>query len=285
MKRILVPADFSPSSLAALKYACKLATKLNAGVILMHCSELLDDTYSRYKTLVIQHNKKELARTHQKLKGWQKNMANNYGIKPEICLYKNTSIIESILFSVREQKADLVIMGSYGDKGLGRKLFGSTPASVINTAPVPVITVPPHYKWSEQNEFIICIEDLIEDLEVLTPFFDIAKAHNGKVFVAVFSEETDAFELLVETRITEYLKRKISKVYSTGDVEIVHLIGKDFYRSIIECIRERKIDLLSMITYKRNLLQRIFDRSMTQKMSYKTIVPLLALHKPMIELD
>lgn len=285
MKRILVPADFSPGSLEALKYACKLATRLNAGVILMHCCQLLDKTDIRYKTIVTEHNKMELARINQKLKGWQKNMASNHGIKPEICLYKNTSIIESILFSVREQKADLIIMGSYGAKGLSRKLFGSTPASIINKAPVPVITVPPDYKWSGQNEFIICIDDLIGDLKVLTPFLEIAKAHNGKVFVAVFSEESDAFELLVETRITEYLKRKISRVYSAGDVEIVHLIGKDFYKSIIECIREKKIDLLSMITYKRNLLQRIFDRSMTQKMSYQTIVPLLALHKPMTELD
>lgn len=283
MKNILVPTDFSASSMAALKYACKLATKLNATVTLMHCCELLDEKYIRHKTIIREHNATEISRINQKLKGWQKNMANNHGIKPDICLYKHADVLDSILHSIKEQKADLVVVGSYGAKGLRRKLFGSTPAAVINKSSVPVVTVPQDYKWSEQNEFVICIDDLIEDMDAIKPFFEIAKAYNGKVFVTIFSEESDAFELLVETKVKKYLERKVARLYPGGSIEVVHLVGKDFYKSIIGFIREKQIDLLSMMTYKRNLLQKLFDRSMTQKMSYQTIIPLLSLPKPLSE--
>ena len=181
MKNILVPTDFSRSSLAALKYACKLAGKLEANIVLMHCCELMEERYHRYRMMLNEHNKTIVSKMFEKLKKLQKSMELRYGIKPEICLYENADVLDSILYSIRDKGIDLVVMGSYGEQGLRRKLFGSKPAAVINKSPVPVITVPSGYKWREHNEFIICVEDLIEDAEVLKPFFEIARVHSGKV--------------------------------------------------------------------------------------------------------
>lgn len=283
MKNLLVPTDFSASSLTALKYAGKLAIKLNAHITILHCCELFNEQYTRYKTHIREHNKTVVSKIRRKLTGLQKMLQSNYGIKSDICLDETGSVVNSILHTVKDQKIDLVIMGSYGAKGLRRKLFGSKAADIINKSPVPVITLPPAYRWNEHNEFVICVDDVIEDMEATKPFLEIAKVHNGKVFVAIFSEESDPFGVLVETKTIKHLKRKINTLYPFENLEIIHLVGKDFYHSIREFITEKKIDLLSMITYKRSLLQQIFDRSMTQKMSYQNIIPLLSLHKSKFE--
>lgn len=282
MKNIIVPTDFSSSSLAALKYACKLAVRLEANIFLMHCCELMEERYHRYKILLNDHNNTVVSKIYQKLKKLQKSMEMKFGIKPEICLYENADVLDSILYSIKDRNIDLVVMGSYGEQGLRRKFFGSKPASVINKSPVPVITVPPGYKWREQNEFIICVDDLIEDVETIKPFFEIARVYSGKVFVAIFSDEVDA-DCIIETKITKYLKQKVSRVYPSENIEVVHLAGANFFKSVRKFIIEKKIDLLSMVTYKRNLFEQIFDRSMTQKMSYQTIVPLLSLKKTKVE--
>jgi nucleotide-binding universal stress UspA family protein len=281
MKKILVPTDFTPSSLAALKYACRLSQKLQATVVLMHCCELLDDRYNRYRTLVKEHNKTVVAKLQQKLKSLQGKMQSSLGAKVETCLYQGDDVLEIILHGITTHKIDLVVMGTYGGKGLRRKLFGSKAAAVINESPVPVITVPPGYKWSAHNEFVICISDLIEDLEAVRPFFQVANAHNGKVFAVIYSEKPQLLGLPVQIKISTYLKRKINRKFLAQNVEIVHLTGEDFYKTLIDFVRKKKIDLLSMITYKRNLLQRVFNRSMTQKMSYQTVIPLLSLQKRM----
>ena len=279
MKNILVPTDFSPSALAALKYASKLAVRLEANIVLMHCCELMEERYHRHRIMLNEHNKTVVSKLYQKLKKMQKSMDMKYGLKPEICLYENDDVLDSILYTIKEKNIDLVVMGSYGEQGLRRKLFGSKTAAVINKSPVPVITVPPGYKWREQNEFVICIDDVIDDLEIVKPFFEIARVYSGKVFVAIFSKESDVPDLLVDTRITKYLKQKLSRVYPPENIDVVRLVGGNFFRSVRKFISEKKIDLVSMITYERNLFEQIFDRSMTQKFSYQTIVPLLSLKK------
>jgi universal stress protein A len=46
-----------------------------------------------------------------------------------------------------DNKIDLIIMGTYGRKGMGRILFGSTASQVVRYAPCPVLAVRlPIYK-------------------------------------------------------------------------------------------------------------------------------------------
>ncbi|MBE0616426.1 MAG: universal stress protein, partial [Proteobacteria bacterium] len=49
---------------------------------------------------------------------------------------------EQILETARETKADLVVMGTHGRKGLDRALFGSTAERVLRRSTVPVMAVP-----------------------------------------------------------------------------------------------------------------------------------------------
>jgi universal stress protein A len=47
----------------------------------------------------------------------------------------------------KDNKIDLIIMGTYGRKGMGRILFGSTASQVVRYAPCPVLAVRlPMYK-------------------------------------------------------------------------------------------------------------------------------------------
>jgi nucleotide-binding universal stress UspA family protein len=41
----------------------------------------------------------------------------------------------------REAKADLVVMGTHGRRGVARMLLGSVAERVVRTAPCPVLTV------------------------------------------------------------------------------------------------------------------------------------------------
>jgi hypothetical protein len=50
--------------------------------------------------------------------------------------------------TVREEKIDLVIMGSYGGQtaDISHIFFGSTAEKIVRTAPCPVLTVPYPFK-------------------------------------------------------------------------------------------------------------------------------------------
>ena len=50
---------------------------------------------------------------------------------------------EEILSRAREEKADLIVMGTHGRKGIDRILFGSVAEKVVKNADMPVLTVRP----------------------------------------------------------------------------------------------------------------------------------------------
>lgn len=50
---------------------------------------------------------------------------------------------EEIIRQAEINKADVIVMGTHGRKGLNRLLFGSVAEKVVKAAPMPVLTVRP----------------------------------------------------------------------------------------------------------------------------------------------
>jgi nucleotide-binding universal stress UspA family protein len=50
---------------------------------------------------------------------------------------------EEIIKAAGEEKADLIVMGTHGRKGLEYSLFGSVATKVVRHASVPVLTINP----------------------------------------------------------------------------------------------------------------------------------------------
>ncbi len=53
----------------------------------------------------------------------------------------NSTAADGILHAAREQKADLIVMGSHGRRGLGRLLLGSQASEVLSHSELPVLIV------------------------------------------------------------------------------------------------------------------------------------------------
>jgi nucleotide-binding universal stress UspA family protein len=53
-------------------------------------------------------------------------------------------VVEEINRFAAEQKADMIVMGTHGYKGLDKILFGSVAEKIVKTAPCPVLTINPY---------------------------------------------------------------------------------------------------------------------------------------------
>jgi nucleotide-binding universal stress UspA family protein len=281
MKTILVPTDFSPNAKVALEYAAGLAKKTNASLILMHSSELYEEKFVNHNSSIKEQNSLVVEEMFSKLNELSASVQTNYEVGIDVVLYKDQYITASILQAAGDKKADLIIMGTYGASGLRRTLLGSKAAAVINQSKLPVLTIPPTYKWTELKNIVLAVEDEFENVDIVRPLFDLAEIVNTQVTVVVFSEEdADAFELITHTKSIDFIKQKFNRNFKKVNTEAIHLVGHSFHNSVQQFISEKKIDMLAMITHKRSFLQNIFDSSMTQKMSYYSSIPLLSLHMP-----
>jgi len=128
---ILVPTDFTPVTRNAVDHAVKAAEILKFKVVLLHV--INRETKARF-------GKKDTGLTVEKeLKELVRDIKSKSKVKVDF-LYRDGSIFDVISEVATELKANMMILGTHGKKGL-QHLVGSYALKVITQSPVPVIVV------------------------------------------------------------------------------------------------------------------------------------------------
>jgi len=139
IQRILVPHDFSETAQAALDYALDLAQKLGAGITVVHAYEYPVLAYPEGPALTA-----DLMRQVQTAAGAALDAVVTKSRRPGIAIdsaLRQGPPWSEVIAAAKEGKADLVVIGTHGRKGLSRALLGSVAEKVVRTAPCPVLTV------------------------------------------------------------------------------------------------------------------------------------------------
>jgi nucleotide-binding universal stress UspA family protein len=143
-KNILFPVDLSETSPLIVPHVRMVAEKFEAQVHLLFAARLLEFFTSIYVPHPsVDHFEKEIAEgADRKLQEFRQE---HFGDYPRTCTAVIVGdIAEVILTYVREQKIDLLIMGTHGRKGLDRVVFGSIAQRVVQMSPVPVLVINPY---------------------------------------------------------------------------------------------------------------------------------------------
>jgi nucleotide-binding universal stress UspA family protein len=146
-KRILVPVDFSPCSEEAFRVALSLARLFEAEVLLLHVVDTKSLNTLNMQGLAIaseQKGQKKRLRHHARLNARRLlELEEAKGVPVTRLLAEGAPFVE-IAKTARMEKADLVVLGSYGGRSgsVDKIFFGSTAEKVVRTAGCAVLTVP-----------------------------------------------------------------------------------------------------------------------------------------------
>lgn len=134
---MLVPFDGSAFSKKALSRACALAGSDGGAVTVLYVMPRYEEMIGFMRTESIEQSLRQEA---QKIIDSAKGIAGAEGITVNAVI-EDGSPSDSIINSAIDLKADLIIMGSYGWKGINKAIMGSTTERVIMDAPCPVLAV------------------------------------------------------------------------------------------------------------------------------------------------
>jgi len=141
VKKILFPTDFSEGSDNALPYAADMARHYGAKLYLLHVIQDIAEAMGWYVPHV------SLDELYRDIEGNAAEEIARYGVEEfrglkdiERIVVKGTPYQEILKFA-GEKKADLIVIGTHGRKGLDRVIFGSTAEKVVRDAPCPVLSV------------------------------------------------------------------------------------------------------------------------------------------------
>lgn len=142
--QILVPVDGSHTSEKALDEAIRLAELSGARLRLVHVVDELSyvngfESAMNYVNEIIP----VMREAGEKLLAHDRKKAEDKGVSADCVLVMDGPgrIFDHVNEQARLAKADLIVVGSHGRRGIGRVLLGSDAEQIVRHAPVPVLVV------------------------------------------------------------------------------------------------------------------------------------------------
>ncbi|CAB3815077.1 TRAP-T-associated universal stress protein TeaD [Achromobacter dolens] len=143
-QRILVPVDGSPTSERGLQEAIRLALLTHASLRLIHVigemSFMLGiDAYGYAAGELLDLLRKDGTEILQQASA----TVRAQGVPVDSVLYENLdkTVQQRIIAEAEMWKADLIVIGTHGRRGVRRLVLGSSAEGVLRTSPVPVLLV------------------------------------------------------------------------------------------------------------------------------------------------
>ena len=276
MKKILFPTDFSETATNAFVHALEFAKIVNGELVLLHTFELpvYDNQFfpENYNVLFdsIQLSefdmfKDEIPKLHAIAD--ERNL-NHIKMSHRLM---DGSLLYNIKEAIKEEKIDFIVMGTSGATGWEAFFLGTNTGNILTAVDVPVLSVPLEAKFKKIETIGFTTRYRDKDKKALKDVLKIAKKTNAAIkCLYVKTNDSD----VSASTIMEW-----EEEFVTEPIQFSIIPSDDVQDTILDFILFKDIDVLAMLTYKRNFFVELFKPSLTQKFSNRLDIPILAMHE------
>ena len=216
--KILIPIEFSETSLLAIQHGAFVAQFTKGDVCLLH---VINSNYSRQNLFlpIVQLN--DTLEFERKIENKLNELANDvrseYGIPVEYIVKTGVPATE-IVDTVKEIEATLVVMGTHGYSPMEELVIGSNALRVITKAHCQVMTMSKDADHKGYNKIVIPIDSSTHSRQKVVYAIELAKQFSAHLYAVALldsSEETHkpAMELILHQ--IEKLAKEKNVTYSS----------------------------------------------------------------------
>lgn len=262
MIHILCPIDFSTSSINAVEYAINFCKDFHAKLSLIHVQILEKKSNKKTDSEDIRERMDDFLETIYE--------------KHHFRIHKATSRTSSsfkfgIKKEIRENDYDLIIMGTNGEDETSQVLFGSNTYHIIRKIGLPVLFIPEKAIFCHLSHIVYATDYRNKDLGSIHKLIQLTKNENTTISVVhVNDQKCGAF-----TSIFELIRDSLKKEYNNPNVRYEQIIHKDVPKGLIEFVDKKNADLLVLLTREHSLFRKLFEKSVTKKISQLAYFPVL----------
>lgn len=273
MKTILVPVDFSSTSLHAARYAQKFARQVGAKIILIHAFEPPPSFPMVEGMLYTEESLRQLMK--EKMEELAVEMDKEDSLIKIESMIMDGNVKEVTKTITDAMQVYLIVMGITGAGKIKETFIGSNTLDVAKVNSVPVLIVP------EEANYI-----KINDVGLTTDFSDVKE----NIPYQKISELIVSLGARLHILNIDFNKQNLAKntLLQGGLIETMfanhyltyHFIeGENIAQELSNYAVSNSIELLVAVPKKHNLLQKIFSGSHTKELAFHSKVPVLVMHE------
>jgi nucleotide-binding universal stress UspA family protein len=246
IKKILIPIDFSETSMLAIEHAGFTAQLFKAELVLLHVVEKHWEQFSIVAPELRVSPPSDLMNTIEKKLGEvATTIRSKYGVKSTTVLTTG-NIFNEILSISKEQSVDLVVMGTHGTSGFVEFFIGSNTFKMVTQSDCPIISVQVHSNRLGFKEILLPIDDSAHSRQKVNHAIVLAKHFASKIHILGLADSDDEterkkFEIKLD-QIEEYIK-KCDLPYSRKTVD-----GKNQAKTSYDYAKSINADLIVIMT-------------------------------------
>lgn len=263
MKDVIIPVDFSETSLNAARYAADmLMGKPDARIILYHMFKEPDEAIT----------------AGQYLESLKAEMEQKGVVNIELEKERGDDLIDNLGRLAYQKTAELIIMG-ISEKDEWRQLFiGSNTLKMAEQNICPIMIIPTDARYTGIKN--IALTSDFKDVDTSTPVLaikNVLEIFNASLHIV--NVDNEHYVSLTEEYLVE--RGKMQKMFAEFNPEFYFIGMNDFYEAIEQFSRDRNIDLIIIIPKNHSFINSLFsfNTSHTKKLAFNSSVPILAAHQ------
>lgn len=261
MNTVIVPVDFSETSLNAARYATRLLTGHYGVTMILH--HVYDKASQASESLA-------------KLEKLKEELMTLGIVKITLLAEEGSDFITELEKLARHQQADMIIMGITGRSAIGQSLIGSNTLKMVEKKVCPVLIIPPEAEYKEIKNVLLTSD--FKNVTASTPSVPIKKVL--KAFhpnLHIINVDSEHYVALTEEYQVE--RGKLKEMFADFNPEFYFLGLYDVDDAISQFAKDKNVDFIIVIHKEHSLFSKLFVKSHTKKLAYHGTVPVFALHE------
>lgn len=271
-KKLLVLTDFSDAAFNAAAYAAALTRQLKTSTLILYHSHeylpVITTTYAPVSPEMV-HSEKDSYENLNRLKE-----------KLETLVDEDTNIeiitdarplLSALNMLAAQQQISLVVMGIAGKNALEKTLVGSNTIIAAKESDVPLLVVPDKAIFRTiKNVVFACDLKNVSKTIPATPihtFIDAIRAQLSILYVNRVDKKADP--------ATRNELNDLHQIWDEQKVKYHYTDHENIEEGILDFADEQDMDLLIAVPKGYGFFERIFHRSLTRNLVYRTYIPLL----------
>ena len=261
MNTVIVPVDFSETSLNAAKYAAQLLVgHYGVNMILYH-------SYSKAA---------EADTVTANLERLKADLLKDHVVKIDVLAHEESDFVDGLEKAARHRRADLVIMGITGKSAIAQVFFGSNTLKMAERKACPVLIVPESASFSPIKN-VMLTSDFKNTLNTTPsgPIKDFLNAFKPQLHVV--NVDNEHYISLTENYEAE--KQELKAMFAEYNPEFYFMRLYDVDEAINLFAESRNIDLIIAIQKNRSFIGKLLNGSRTKTLSFHSKMPILVMHE------
>lgn len=276
IKRILIPTDFSETAQLAIEHGTYMAHLFKAKIFLLH--SITTPVYSMMteeSDVLIESGVRHEVDQEQKLHKVADELVKKYNVDMTPIVI-NASPAKGIAEAAKENKIDIIIMGTHGVSGFDEFFAGSNTHKVVNLAPCPVISVQASSKWVGFSNIVLPIDNDLHSRQKINNAIELAKVYKSTVHILGLLE-IDA-EDMEEKRLEIKLDSLEDKLNHAGIPFSRKLIrGHNLAVEAMNHSAEVKGDLIVIMTGHESDMTGMFMGAFAEQIVNHSKIPVMSI--------